>query len=71
MARYRRITHFARLDYLEEENEEGVPVPCIYAECEDTGESIGPIWGHGDASRKRALATLAEKCDGSWHSTGE
>lgn len=52
-----------------EENEDGIEVPCVYAMCDETGEQVGPIWGDGDASVKRALATLTEECScgATWH----
>ena len=35
---------------------------CVYVECLSSGISVGPVWGHHDASVKRALATLSQKC---------
>lgn len=55
-------TATAEIDITEEENDSGVVIPCVYATCNDSGDSIGPIWGDGEASVKRALATLTEEC---------
>lgn len=36
---------------------------CLFAECNESGTVIGPIWGTSDKSRKRALASLTEECE--------
>lgn len=61
------MKHIASIDYTEEENEDGRMQDCVYATCGETGETAGPIWGHSDASVKRALATLAENCEDCFH----
>ncbi len=52
----------ATIDYTTEENEDGREMDCVFATCEESDETVGPIWGHGEASVKRALATLTEEC---------
>lgn len=52
----------AEIEYTTEENDEGFECDCVYASCYVSGERAGPIWGHGEASVKRALATLTEEC---------
>ena len=52
----------ASIEYSEQENDEGFMQNCVYAACEESGDTVGPIWGHGDASVLRALATLTEEC---------
>ena len=44
-------------------NEKGHKQTCVYAECELGGTVIGPVWGHTDASVKKAMSTLTRKCD--------
>jgi hypothetical protein len=56
-------THKATITKTREKNERGYQSDCVYAECCESGEESGPIWGHGEASVKRALATLRENCD--------
>ena len=56
--------HTVEITYRQEENEDGREQDCVYATCEDSGATCGPIWGHSDASVKRALATLSEECEG-------
>ena len=36
--------------------------PCVYAQCQYAGVKAGPIWGHGDNSVRRCLATLTRSC---------
>jgi hypothetical protein len=61
----------AEITYDEEENEDGYEVPCVYATCLVTGEQAGPIWGDGEASVLRALATLTEVDGCKWHVAAE
>jgi hypothetical protein len=56
------MTELAEIELTEEENDNGYDTPCVYATCERSGESVGPIWGIGPESVKRALATLTEEC---------
>lgn len=44
-------------------DENGHSQLCVYAECQVGGSVVGPIWGHGDKSAKKALATLTRECD--------
>lgn len=60
--RARFWTAYADVEYGEQENEDGIDVPCVYVTCQRSGETVGPIWGDGDASVKRALATLSGEC---------
>jgi hypothetical protein len=48
--------------YDEEENDFGRLADCVYARCDESGDTAGPVWGHGERSVKRALATLSEEC---------
>ena len=52
-------------------NEEGKMQTCVYAECHLSVKKVGPIWGHGERSIKRALVhlTLACDCPGKYHYT--
>ena len=52
----------AEIEESEEENDEGRMQPCIYATCEESGDTVGPIWGTAENSVLRALATLTEEC---------
>lgn len=45
-----------------QEKHDGILRNCVYAECLESGIRVGPIWGRGEASVKRALATLTEQC---------
>ena len=40
----------------------GYQQKCVYARCRAADERVGPIWGHGENSVKRALCTLTEQC---------
>jgi hypothetical protein len=53
----------ATILFTSEDNEEGKRQSCVYASCQMSGHSVGPIWGHGEKSIKRVLATLTEQCD--------
>jgi len=52
----------ATVEYTEEDNDRGFPQDCVYVECSNSGYRVGPIWGHGEASVRRALAQLTEEC---------
>ena len=43
-------------------NAQGVRCPCVFAECHYGGTRVGPIWGHRDASARRAMAELTRQC---------
>lgn len=43
-------------------NVAGCAQPCVYAQCQYGGCTVGPIWGQSDASIGRALATLTRSC---------
>jgi hypothetical protein len=60
--RYGQERRAAEITYAEEENDHGRKTPCVYATCEKSGDEVGPIWGDGDASVHRALATLTDEC---------
>ena len=53
---------FCTIEYASEENDDGIEVDCVYVTCTRSGDEVGPIWGHSEASVKRALATLSEEC---------
>lgn len=36
---------------------------CLWAKCSYSGKTTGPVWGHSDASVRRALATLSSDCE--------
>lgn len=60
----------ATIEYTEEESDlTGHDQPCVYATCNVSGDTAGPVWGDGPASVKRALAMLTERCDcgARWH----
>jgi hypothetical protein len=62
--RRRKITKApATVHFTTEKNDDDHDQPCIYVWCQFTDIKIGPVWGHGDASVKRALATLTKECD--------
>lgn len=63
----------AEIEYTSEENDSGFDQECVYANCCESGESVGPVWGQGDASVKRALAQLTEECGcgAKFHTTEE
>ena len=63
----------ADIDFMEEENENGYCQICVYATCNRSGDSVGPIWGDSEASVLRALATLTEECScgAGFHETEE
>lgn len=44
-------------------NEHGHLQVCVFAECHLSALKVGPVWGHGKASLRRALGELTEKCD--------
>jgi hypothetical protein len=53
---------YAEIDFLDEVNSNGNMQNCVFATCNESGDVVGPIWGHGPASVKRALAQLSETC---------
>lgn len=63
--------HTAQIDYTREENEEGREQDCVYATCNETDETAGPVCGHSEASVKRALAMLREQCEDVFHAVEE
>ena len=64
-----RKTQTATIEETEEENDYEREYPCVYATCDRSGLTVGPIWGTGTDSRKRALAQLTEECScgATWH----
>lgn len=67
------MTAHATIEMTTETNEDGREMPCVYATCSSSDETVGPVWGHGDASVKRALAMLSAECSCGtrWHSEDE
>lgn len=64
----------ATIEYTVRDSEQtGVPVPCVFATCMGSNDSVGPIWGHGDNSVKRALSELTGSCGcgATWHEAGD
>jgi len=53
----------ARITYTTEQNDRGESKPCVYAECLESENTVGPVWGDGEPSVRRALATLTSECD--------
>ncbi len=54
----------ATIEFTREHHDDSkIPRECVYARCLDSGCKVGPIWGHGDRSVKRALASLTENCE--------
>ena len=55
---------YAEIEFTQAENPEtGRMQDCVIASCCDSDSVTEPIWGHGPASIRRALATLSEDCD--------
>jgi hypothetical protein len=56
-----------------EYTEKGRLRPCVYVQCVQSRDWVGPIWGDEERSVKRALATLGEQrsCGGGWHNEVE
>lgn len=65
------MRHGAEINYTSEENEYGREQDCVYATCCQSDVTAGPIWGHSEASVKRALATLSEECQAFHVAEGE
>lgn len=59
----RRKRGAAVIHFTEQLNAEGRKQPCVIAECQASGVRSTVVWGHKDASVKRALATLTHQCD--------
>ncbi len=59
----------ARIIYTKRQNERGYEGDCVIAVCEEGEGRTEPVWGHGDRSVKRALATLSKvcSCGARWH----
>jgi len=64
---------FATVDSSVLENDEGIEVSCVYATCVRSKVQVGPIWGDGPRSVRRALAELSEQCEcgATFHRGGE
>lgn len=56
------MTEYAEVDYTEAENDDGRTQDCVFATCQASGDQAGPVWGHGENSVLRVLATLTEEC---------
>jgi hypothetical protein len=52
----------ATIQYTTAKNAAGHSQLCVFAMCEMGMTKVGPIWGHGESSVKRALATLTSEC---------
>lgn len=51
----------AEIEFTTEQNK-GRQQDCVYASCTEADHKVGPVWGHGAASVKRALVMLSEDC---------
>ena len=59
----RRKKSPATITFTTRRNDEGRSQACVFAECQLSGMVVGPIWGHKDASVKKACAELTHECD--------
>ncbi len=41
---------------------DGKRTACVYVECRRSAVLVGPVWGHGVASVRAALAALRQHC---------
>lgn len=53
----------AAIKFTSARNDDGHSQLCVYARCIFSERTVGPIWGHKEASVKRALAQLTTHCD--------
>jgi hypothetical protein len=53
---------YATVRVTEEENAQGRMQGCVFAECSESGDESGPVWGTGEGSVRKALAELTEVC---------
>lgn len=56
-------TSGATISFDLQENDNGIELDCVFATCNTSERVVGPIWGDGQASVKRALATLTDECN--------
>lgn len=56
-----RKTAYATVHFTSE-RKDGKNALCVYATCQFTDTAAGPIWGHGEASVRAALAELTRCC---------
>lgn len=61
--RRRRWKAPAMVQFTQAENDRGRAQACIFVQCVFSERRVGPIWGHSDASLRRALAMLTRSCD--------
>lgn len=54
---------FAEVEVTTALNNQGREQECVYATCIDSGVQVGPVWGTGEGSVRRALAELTEECN--------
>ena len=59
----RRTKAPARIHYGSAKNTDGDKQLCVWAICELSSNCFGPVWGHGQQSVTRALASLTKVCD--------
>ena len=57
-----RRTSIATVYFSTATNDRGREQECVFATCLASGAEVGPIWGTGEDSVLRALATLTEEC---------
>jgi len=53
----------ATIHFVYRKNDQGHKQPCVFAECHASSSMTGPVWGHGEASVRRALAQLSTECE--------
>lgn len=56
------MKHGAYITVESEYTDDGHLVDCIYAHCDISDETVGPIWGTEVPSIKRALMELRREC---------
>ena len=57
-----RKAGWSEVEFTTATSSRGYQQKCVYARCRAADERVGPIWGHGEKSVKRALCTLTEQC---------
>jgi hypothetical protein len=67
------MASFAEIEFTQRENPAtGRMQDCVIASCTEVDNDSEPVWGHGSASVKRALASLKEcPCGESFHKAAD
>jgi hypothetical protein len=58
----RKVAH-ATILFTSAKNEDGDRQICVYAQCQMSENTAGPIWGHTDQSIRKSLSVLTRHCD--------